>query len=200
MGRTVYWMNVSIDGYIERAAGEHGADGVEAAPGWVRIDEQLHEHFNQQARGLALMVEGRVVYEMMESAWPAAASDDSLPGFLQEFGRIWTAAPKVLVSRTRTSAGHNTRVVGGDDVIEQLAAIRADTDGAIGVGGATLATALLQAGLLDELLLYVHPAVLGAGRPLFDDLSEPLLCDLLDTADFANGVAMRRYAVQGAGA
>ena len=180
MGRTVYWMNVSIDGYIERAAGEHGAEGVEAAPGWVRIDEQLHEHFNQQARGLALLVEGRVVYEMMESAWPAAATDDSLPGFLQEFGE--------------------RRVFGGDDVIEQLAAIRADTDGAIGVGGATLATALLQAGLLDELLLYVHPAVLGAGRPLFDDLSEPLLCDLLDTADFANGVAMRRYAVQGAGA
>ena len=41
MGRTVYWMNVSIDGYIERAAGEHGADGLEAAPGWSRIDQQL---------------------------------------------------------------------------------------------------------------------------------------------------------------
>jgi len=150
-------MNVSIDGYIERAAGEHGADGLEAAPGWSRIDQQLHEHFNQQARGLALKVEGRVVYEMMESAWPAAATDDSLPGFLQEFGRIWTAAPKVLVSRTRTSAGHNTRVVGGDNAIEQLAEIRADTDGAIGVGGATLATALLQAGLLDELCVTLAP-------------------------------------------
>ncbi len=198
MGRTVYWMNVSIDGYIERATGEHGADGVGAAPDWVRIDERLHQHFNQQARGLALMVEGRVVYEMMESAWPAAAGDDSLPGYLREFGRIWTAMPKVLVSRTRTSAGHNTRVVGGDDAIGQLAAIRAATDGTIGVGGATLATALLHAGLLDELLLYVHPAVLGSGRPLFDDLAEPLQCDLVESADFPSGVTMRRYAVRAA--
>src|SRR4051812_22544907 len=125
MGRTVYWMNVSIDGYIERVAGEHATD----APAWVRIDEDLHEHFNEQARGLALMVEGRVVYEMMESAWPAAAIDDSLPRCLQEFGRIWTDMPKILVSRTRATAGHNTRVVGGDDAIQQLAAVRDDTDG-----------------------------------------------------------------------
>jgi dihydrofolate reductase len=198
MGRTVYWMNVSIDGYIEGAAGEHGADGVEAAPEWTRIDERLHQHFNQQARGLALMVEGRVVYEMMESAWPAAATDNSLPRYLQEFGRTWTAMPKVLVSRTRTSAGHNTRVVGGDDAIDQLAAIRAATDGTIGVGGATLATGLLHAGLLDELLLYVHPALLGSGRPLFDDLAEPLQCDLVESADFPIGVTMRRYAVRAA--
>ena len=111
------------------------------------------------------MVEGRVVYEMMESAWPAAATDDSLPGFLQEFGRIWTAAPQGARLAHENQPGHNTGVVGGDNAIEQLAEIRADL-GAIGVGGATLATALLQAGLLDELLLYVHPAVQGAGRPV----------------------------------
>lgn len=192
MGRTVYWMNVSIDGYIERTAGEHTDDG----PAWARIDEELHAHFNEQASGHALMVEGRVVYEMMESYWPAAATDTSLPAYEQDFGRIWTDIPKVLVSRTRTSADHNTRVVGGDDAIEQLAAIRSETDGAIAVGGATLATALLRAGLLDELLLYVHPAVLGSGRPLFDDLAEPLLCDLIESADFAHGVTMRRYALR----
>jgi len=195
MGRTVYWMNVSIDGYIERAAGEH-AD--EDGPSWVRIDQQLHEHFNEQADGLALLVEGRVVYEMMESYWPTAATDASAPAYLQEFGRIWAGMPKVLVSRTRESAGHNTRVVGGDDAIHQLAELRAATDGAVGVGGATLATALLHAGLLDEWLLYVHPAVLGAGRPLFDDLSQPLQCDLLESSDFPSGVTMRRYAVRGA--
>ena len=191
MGRTVYWMNVSIDGFIEAAAGEHDNEG----PDWVRIDERLYESFNQQLADLALLVEGRVVYEMMEAAWPQAGDDESLPSYRREFGRIWTAMPKALVSRTRTSAEHNTVVIGGDDAIEQLAAIRADTDGAIGVGGATLATALLHAGLLDELLLYVHPAVLGSGRPLFDDLAAPLLCDLIESTDFPTGVALRRYSV-----
>ncbi len=159
MGRTVYWMNVSIDGFIEAVAGEH----VTEVPAWARIDERLYESFNQQLGDLALLVEGRVIYEMMEAAWPQAGDDESLPGYMREFGRIWTTMPKAIVSRTRTSADHNTVVIGGDDVIEQLAAIRADTEGTIGVGGATLATALLRAGLLDELLLYVHPAVLGSG-------------------------------------
>jgi hypothetical protein len=85
------------------------------------------------------MVQGRVVYEVMEEYWPQAREDASLPDVLREYGEIWTAKPKVLVSRTRHSADHHTRIIGGDDAIEQLAALRAGTDGSIGVGGAALA-------------------------------------------------------------
>jgi dihydrofolate reductase len=86
----------------------------------------------------------------------------------------WTDIPKVLVSRTRTTAEHNTRIIGGEnDAIEQLALLRRETDGDIGIGGATLATQLLRAHLLDELLLFTHPVVLGAGRSLFDALDQP---------------------------
>ncbi len=191
MGRFVYWMNVSADLRIEHAEGEQG--GGE----WMRITEELHREFNRLARALSLSVEGRVIYETMESFWPAARSDESLPDFLREYGEIWTSSPKVLVSRTRTHADHNTRII-GDDAIEQLAAIRADTDGLIGVGGATVATALLRANLLDELLLFIHPVILGKGRPLFDDHTDPLELDLLEHAVFPESVAMHRYAVRGA--
>ncbi|MHB8450851.1 MAG: dihydrofolate reductase family protein [Mycobacteriales bacterium] len=85
---------------------------------------------------------------------------------LREYGEIWMDIPKVLVSRTRTTAEHNTRIIGGDnDAIEQLAVLRRKTDGDIGIGGATLATQMLRAHLLDELLLFTHPVVLGAGPP-----------------------------------
>jgi dihydrofolate reductase len=190
-----YWMNVSLDLRIERSAGDHvaGEEGGE----WVRIDEQLFREFNERARGLALFVEGRVIYEMMETVWPSAALDESLPDHLREWGEIWTAAPKILVSNSRTTASHNTRIVGGADAITQLAAIRDETDGTIAVGGATLATQLLQHGLLDELLLYTHPAILGTGRPLFDEVTEPLECDLLEHAAFGNGVALNRYQIRG---
>ena len=190
MGRFVYWMNVSLDLRIEQVPGDNGAGE------WLRIDEELHREFNARARGLALMVQGRVVYETMEEYWPRAPEDASLPDFLREYGEIWTAAPKVLVSRTRHSAGHHTRIIGGDDAIEQLAVLRAETDGAIGVGGANLATQLLRAGLLDELLLFTHPAILGFGRPLFDDYDVPLELDLLEHRSFKSGVTMHRYAVR----
>jgi dihydrofolate reductase len=191
MGRFVYWMNVSLDLRIEQVENEQGGGD------WLRISEELHREFNVQARALALMVEGRVIYETMEAFWPAAREDESLPDYIREYGEIWTAKPKILVSRTRHSAQHNTRIIGGDDAIKQLATLRARTDGAIGVGGATLATQLLHAGLLDELLLFTHPAILGAGRGLFDEQDAPIELDLLEQRFFQNGVSMHRYAVRG---
>jgi len=188
-GRFVYWMNVSLDLKIERDHGEEGGGD------WLRITESLHQEFNRRAADLTLMVQGRIVYETMEAAWPAMRDDESQPEVMREYGHIWTSAPKVLVSRTRDSADHNTRVIGGDDAIEQLARLRDETDGDIGVGGATLATQLLRAGLLDELLLVTHPVVLGAGRPLFDAPHEPVELSLLEQQTHEQGVTLHRYAI-----
>ena len=190
MGRFVYSMNVSVDLRIEQVAGDNGAGE------WMRIDEELHREFNARAREVALIVHGRVFYETMEEFWPSAREDASLPDFLQEYGEIWTAKPKVLVSRTRRSADHNTLIIGGEDAIEQLAALRSETDGTIGVGGAALATQLLRAGLLDELLLTTHPAILGFGRPLFDDYEMPIELELLAHRSFESGVTMHHYAIR----
>jgi dihydrofolate reductase len=190
MGHFVYSMNVSLDLRIEQVPGDNGAGE------WLRIDEEFHREANAQAQALALMVQGRVVYEVMEEYWPRARADVSLPDYMREYGEIWTAKPKVLVSRTRLSADHNTRIIGGDDAIEQLAALRAQTDGTISVGGAALATQLLRAGLLDELLLCTHPAILGFGRPLFDDYDVPIELDPLEQRSFGSGVTMRRYAIR----
>jgi dihydrofolate reductase len=190
--RFVYWMNVSLDGMIDRADGQ---PGDEPADDWLRITEPLHREFNARARALTMSVEGRVIYEIMEPFWPAARFDGSQPDFMREYGHIWTDMPKILVSRTRTTAEHNTEIY-GEDALERLAALRADADGDIGVGGATLATQLLEAGLLDELMLFVHPAVLGDGRPLFDRLAAPLRLDLIEATEYAEGVGLRRYDVR----
>jgi dihydrofolate reductase len=185
-------MNVSLDLRIEQVPGDDGAGE------WLRIDEELHREFNSRAQALALMVQGRVIYETMEEYWPRARDDASLPDFMREYGEIWTAKPKVLVSRTRHSADHNTRIIGGDAAIRQLGALRAETDGLIGVGGATLATQLLRAGLLDELLLFTHPTILGFGRPLFDEYDLPIDLDLLEQRSFGSGVTMHRYVIRDA--
>src|SRR6478736_5707095 len=134
MGRFIYAMNVSLDLRIEQVPGDNGAGE------WLRIDEELHRELNAQARAATLIVHGRVFYETMEETWPRAREDASLPDFLREYGEIWAAKPKVLVSRTRHSPGHNDPIIGGEDGVEQPAALKAETDGAIGVGGAALAT------------------------------------------------------------
>jgi dihydrofolate reductase len=191
MGRFVYAMHVSLDLRIEQVPGDNGAGE------WLRIDEELHQELNDRTRDAALIVHGRVMHEVMEEYWPRAVGDMSLPAFMREYAEIWVAKPKVLVSRTRTGADHNTRIIGGDDAIERLADLRAATEGSIAVGGATLATQLLRAGLLDELMLCTHPSYLGFGRPLFDDHDLPIDLELLEHRTFSSGVTLHRYAVQG---
>ena len=190
MGRFVYAMNVSLDLRIEQVPGDDGAGE------WLRIDEELHRELNARTRDVTLIVHGRVFYELMEEYWPRAREDASLPDFMREYGEIWTSAPKVLVSRTRHSADHGTRIIGGDDAIEQLAALKAGTEGTLGVGGAGLATQMLRRGLLDELLLFTHPAILGFGRPLFDDWDIPIELDLIEQRSFTQGVTMHHYAIR----
>lgn len=188
--RYVYWMNVSLDLRIEYTENEQGGGD------WMSIDEELHREFNARAAAQTAAVEGRVIYETMESFWPSARTDESLPEFLREYGEIWTSAPKYLVSRTRTAAEYNTQIIGGHDAIARLAEIKERSTGDIGVGGATIATQLLEAGLLDELLLFTHPAILGAGRPLFDRLATPLRLSLLEQRVFGSGVTMHRHGVE----
>src|SRR4051794_12510417 len=144
MAKFVYGMNVSLDLRIEQVPGDDGAGE------WLRIDEELHRDWMAQDEAVEMIVQGRTLYEIMEAAWPQAGDDESLPDYMREYGRMWSAKPKILVSRTRTAADHNTRVIGGEDAIEQLAELRESSGGRIGVGGAALATQLLRAGLLDE--------------------------------------------------
>lgn len=193
--RFVYWINASLDGFVETEAGEHS--GVEG-PEWIRIDETVHREFNRRARAMTLSVEGRIVHDMMDPFWPDARTDESLPASMREYGEIWTEQPKVLVSRSRTAADHNTRIIGRDeDAIDELARIRAESEGDVGVGGPSIATQLLDAGLLDELMVFTHPAVLGRGRPLFDPppsgARPPLVLDLLEQQRWDNGVTLHRY-------
>lgn len=190
MGRFVYWMNVSLDLRIEQVPGDNGAGE------WLRITEELHEQFNQEARALSMMVQGRKIYEVMEEYWPRAREDETLPRVLRDYGHIWTDKPKVMLSRTRRTAEHNTEVIGGPNAIERLAQLRAETPGDIGVGGADVATQLLRAGLLDGLLLFTHPSILGFGRQLFDDYDRPVDVDELEQRSFPSGVTMHRYAIR----
>jgi len=187
-------MNVSIDLLIEQVSEENGAGE------WLRIDEEFRRVVNAQTRELASIVHGRVFYELMEGFWPAAQADVSLPQYEREYGEIWTAKPKILVSRTRQTTDYNTRTIGGDDAIDRLADFRASTDGRIAVGSATLATQLLRAGLLDELQLLIHPVFLGFGRPLFDEYELPIDLELIEHRAFASGVVMNRYAILSPGA
>ena len=183
MGKLIYALNVSLDGFVET---------TDRSLDWATVDEELHSWFNDQAREMAATIYGRRMYELMAGYWPTVESDPSAKPVEVEFGQIWLATPKVVFSRTLASVDWNSRIVRGD-VTEELRQLRTEFDGDMDIGGATLAASFIRAGLIDEYHLLVHPVSLGTGTPYFPQLDSPLRLKLAETRQFGSGVVYLRY-------
>lgn len=186
MGKLIYSMNVSLDGYVETP--DHGLE-------WATVDDELHTWFNDQARQLDASLYGRRMYELMAGYWPTAEADPSATAAMRDFARIWNSLPKMVFSSTLTTVEWNSRLLRGD-VGEELARLRAEFDGDMDVGGATLASAFIRRGLVDEYRLLVHPVILGAGTPFFPDLEAPIGLRLMESRTFSSGVLYMGYAAR----
>ncbi|MEO7456866.1 MAG: dihydrofolate reductase family protein [Gemmatimonadaceae bacterium] len=161
MGKLVFGMMQSLDGYIA---------GVAGGPQLPPPGEQLHRHFNDHVRGLAGIVYGRRMYEVMQY-WDAEQPDwDAVE---HDFAAAWRARPKWVVSRTLESVGPNATLV-RDDAGAFLRALKTRLDGEIDVAGPELAGSLTALGLIDEYRLYFRPYVLGGGKPYFAGPRPPL--------------------------
>lgn len=183
MGRLIYSLSVSLDGYIESATGSID---------WTSPDDELHAFFNDQTRGMGTLLHGRRTYELMASYWPTADQDPSAPPTHVDFARIWKGTPKVVFSTTLDSVAWNSRLV-REDVAEEVARLKREPDNDMMVGGAGLASTLIRLDLVDEYRLYVVPVVLGGGKPYFPRLDRPLDLRLAETRTFGSRVVYLRY-------
>ena len=157
MAKLVYGLNQSLDGYVD-----HMKLGP-PAPAAFR-------HFIEQTRGLAGVIYGRRLYEIMRY-W-----DEDLPDWDaqdREFAAAWRSLPKWVVSRSLKSVGPNATLV-ADDFETVIRKLKAELAGEIQVGGPVLAQSLTEAGLIDEYRLYLRPVVLGGGAPFFAGARPPL--------------------------
>jgi dihydrofolate reductase len=101
--------------------------------------------------------------------------------------------PKIVYSRTLERADWNATVV-REVVADDVHRLKAGPGGDLALGGADLAATFRRLDLIDEYRLYVHPVILGAGRPLFPASERPTELRLVDTQRFGNGVVALHYA------
>ena len=90
-----------------------------------------------------------------------------------DFAAAWRSQPKWVVSRSLKSVGPNATLV-QNDVGTVLRELKARLVGEIDVAGPDLARSLTDLGLIDEYRLYLHPVVLGRGKPFFASPRSPL--------------------------
>ncbi|MEZ0170340.1 dihydrofolate reductase family protein [Microvirga sp. TS319] len=156
MARLVFVLNQSLDGYVDHMA--------------FKPEPALFQHFIDDVRGLTGSVYGRRMYEVMRywdedhPEWDEAERD---------YAAAWRSQPKWVVSRSLKSVGPNATLV-KDDVEAAIRGLKARLDGVIEVSGPELAGGLTDLGLVDEYRLYLHPVVLGGGKPYFAGPRPPL--------------------------
>jgi len=157
MAKLVYGLNQSLDGYIDHL--ELGRPSL-----------ALFRHFIEHVRDLKGIVYGRRMYEVMRY-WDEDLADWGAEE--HDYAAVWRSQPKWVVSRSLKSVGPNATLV-DDDIEAMIRGLKTQSGGEIEVAGSDLAGSLTNLGLIDEYRLYLHPVVLGRGKPFFAGPRPPL--------------------------
>src|SRR3954466_8626239 len=177
----IYSMGVSVDGFIT------DRDGAFA---WgVPSEEQFRFHL-EQVRELGGCLLGRRLYETM-LPWetdPSLQDNEDTTAFAD----VWCALPKVVFSRTLDSVQGNARLAEGS-LAEEVAAALDATDKDVEIGGAGLAAAAMELGLVNELRIFRNPVVVGGGTPFLPPVTEHVPLELIETRTFGSRVIYERY-------
>jgi dihydrofolate reductase len=179
MARLIYSSITSLDGYVADEQGNFD---------WSAPDEEVHAFVNDLERTVGTHLYGRRMYEVM-AAWETL--DDQEP-VMRDYAEIWRAAEKVVYSRTLEAVSSARTRIERDFDPEAVRRMKAAAERDIGIGGPDLAGQAIEAGLVDELHLFVSPIVVGAGNPSLPD-GVRMELELLGERRFGNGVMHLHY-------
>jgi dihydrofolate reductase len=182
VARLTYAMIASMDGYIEDTAGEFR---------WAMPDEEVMKFVNDEERSVGTFLYGRRLYETM-LFWETATPEESDPVVVREWSELWRAASKVVYSRTLTSVSSAKTRLERTFEPEAIRQLKRTSNHDLSVGGPELAGQALEAGLLDELGVYLAPVLVGGGKPWLPAGARAHL-ELLETHRFASGFVFLRY-------
>lgn len=186
MGRLIYAVNMSLDGYARDADGSFD---------WSAPSDEVHQFWNDFDAGVPTHLYGRGLYETMRY-WQTFPDDDTVPAVPREYGRVWRDSDKVVYSATIPEADTPRTLVKRVFEPGEVRAIIAASPGDVSVGGPTLAAAALRAKVVDEIVAVVVPHLAGGGlRAYPGGLSVSL--EPVEQRAFTNGSVMTRYRVRG---
>ncbi len=175
MGKLIVTTHTTLDGVI-------GPD-----PTWAHIGDDVQAHSFDQLRGAAGLVQGRTTFEGLARVWSGSPDDTG-------FAALLAGLPKHVVSRTLgpdDPLPWNGALVEGDPAAALRGLAAAAPGNLLSYGCGALARWLVDAGLVDEVHLWVHPVVVGEGEGLFG--GHPVRLALLSSTTFASGVVLLAF-------
>ena len=182
MGKLIYSMITSLDGYAKAAEGDLG-NGAE--------DEEVHTFIGDAFRNVGTFLYGRRMYETMVF-WETVDAQTDVPPYIVQYADGWKAAEKIVYSSTlETVSSAKTRVERTFDP-DAIRRLKAESDHDLSVDGPNLAAQAIAAGLVDEYHLFITSSVVGGGTRFFPD-GVRLDLDLFAQRAFDNGLIYAGY-------
>ena len=181
MGKLIFEINVSLDGYADHTIFSATAD------------DELHEFFSDLLDETEIALFGRVTYQLMESYWPHAHEDPKATKATLKFADKFNSVSKIVFSRTLQEARwNNTRLV-RENIVNEVRKLKKQSRKDISVGGISVSQEFIRLGLVDEYWIVLHPVLAGKGRRLFDGLNDRANLTLLGSKTFRSGVVALHY-------
>lgn len=182
MGRLIYAMLASVDGYVEDDDGGFG---------WAAPDAEVHAFVNGIMRRAGTHLYGRRMYEVMH-VWEGLRERTDLPEAQREFADLWHDADKVVYSDTLpevTTARTRLERAFAPAAVRELKRSAARD---VSVSGPALAATAIAAGLVDEIHLFLVPVAVGSGKPALPTGGQ-LQLELVEQRRFGNGTVHLHY-------
>ncbi len=180
MGRLIYSMQISLDGYIQDEQGDFS---------FGEPADDVHSAANDDVHSSAAMLLGRSMYEVMDPYWTEAVTHDDLPAVQAEFARIWVATPRWVFSDTLDTVPDGCTLVRSSESHATVQRLKDELDGPLGIAGARFAASVVD--LIDEFAPYVWPVTIGGGVPYWPTGSR-LGLRIAGTRHFDSGVMQVR--------
>lgn len=180
MRKLALMMGVSLDGMVARP-GKFGAGGWGVPP----EDPALKARKLDWLRAAGLHLMGRTTYEEMSGFWPTSGDEYAAP---------MNDIPKVVFSKTLTTADWAQSTIASGDLADEIGALKREPGkDMVAWGGAAFAQSLSKLRLIDEYRLVVQPVALGDGLPLFAGLTAPFVLELIEARPYADGAVLHVY-------
>ncbi len=179
MRRVIVSCMMSLDGFFE---------GPNRQLDWHVVDEELFAYAAEMLRSVDTILFGRTTYEHMAAHWPTAPAG--------EIADRMNGLPKIVFSNTLVSADWKPATLVRGNAAAEVARLKLLSGGDMVVGGAALASSLLQAGLIDEYRVILNPVILGSGNPMFPNFHARMRLNLAGVRQFGSGVVMLSYRPQ----
>ena len=176
---------MTVDGYI--AGPNHEMD-------WMTFnwDDELKHYVGELTQSFDCIVLGRKLAEGFIPHWASVAANPEDPEY--EAGRKFTDTHKVVFTRTLDKSEWDNTVVANGDLVEEIATLKSqEGKDIIAYGGATFVSALIKHGLIDDFHLFINPAAIGNGKPIFQELDSKQQLTLVKSTSFDCEIVVLHY-------